>query len=70
MPRHTFPSAFAENDWKMMQPFPPPIATSRSFEDFCRRVLNSVDLLVTWLAIVTINLPLECPTSNHDTIST
>ena len=50
---------------KMMQPFPPPIETSRSFLEFCRRVLNSVDLLMTWLVIVTINLPLECSTNSR-----
>ena len=59
---------FHLHPWKMMQPFLPPIETSRSFLEFCRRVLNSVDLLMTWLVIVTINLPLECPTSNHDKI--
>mmetsp|Transcript_27348 Transcript_27348/g.50403 ORF Transcript_27348/g.50403 Transcript_27348/m.50403 type:complete len:95 (-) Transcript_27348:641-925(-) len=64
MPRHTFPFAFTRND----ATFSTTNRDSRSLLEFCRRVLNSVDLLVTWLAIVTINLPLECPTSNHDKI--
>mmetsp|Transcript_13446 Transcript_13446/g.24703 ORF Transcript_13446/g.24703 Transcript_13446/m.24703 type:complete len:82 (-) Transcript_13446:694-939(-) len=44
---------------KMMQRFPPPFETSRPL---------LVDLIMSWLAIDTMDLPLECPTSNHDTI--